>query len=86
MIGEEIIELFSYIIPTKEPVQVKDFTSGKYVYGLGGLAKLFGVAKTTAQKYKNEGFLDPAIIQTGRKVIVNAELALQLLKEHQNKQ
>ncbi|SMP16400.1 Protein of unknown function [Chryseobacterium profundimaris] len=86
MTGEEIIELFSYIIPTQEPVQLKDYTTGKYVYGLSGLAKLFDVGKTTAQRYKNAGFLDPAIIQTGRKIIVNAELALQLLKEHQNKQ
>lgn len=86
MTGEEIIELFSYIIPTKEPVQVKDFTTGKYVYGLSGLAKLLGVGKTKAQELKKLGILDEAITQNGKKIIVNAELALQLLKEHQNKQ
>lgn len=85
MTGSEIIELFSSILPVKEQAQVTDFTSEKYVYGISGLANLLRVAKTTAQKYKNEGFLDAAIIQTGRKIIVDADLALQLLKEHQNK-
>lgn len=85
MTGAEIIELFSSILPVHEQAQVKDFTSEKYVYGISGLANLLKVAKTTAQKYKKEGFLDAAIIQTGRKIIVDADLALQLLKEHQNK-
>lgn len=85
MTGSEIIELFSSIFPVQEQAQIKDFTSDKYVYGLSGLAKLLGVGKTTAQKLKNEGIFDAAITQTGKKIIVNSELALQLLKEHQNK-
>lgn len=81
MTGEEIIELFSYIIPKQEQLEVKDFTTGKYVYGLSGLAKLLGVGKTKAQQIKNSGILDKAIIQNGRKIIVDAELALKLLNE-----
>ncbi|WP_294249554.1 DUF3853 family protein [uncultured Chryseobacterium sp.] len=41
-----------------------------------------GCGKTKAQKIKNSGVLNEAIIQNGKKIIVNADLALKLLKEN----
>lgn len=52
----------------------------KYVYGLKGLAELLGCSKTHAFKLKQSGIFDSAIIQNGKKIIVDAELALKLFK------
>lgn len=50
----------------------------KYVYGIAGIAKLFGCSIPTANRIKKSGKIDQAITQIGRKIIVDAELALEL--------
>ena len=50
----------------------------KYVYGILGIAKLFGCSLPTANRIKKSGKIDKAITQIGRKIIVDAELALEL--------
>lgn len=50
----------------------------KYVYGLKGLAKLFGCSKTTASRIKTSGKIDKAITQIGALLIIDADLALEL--------
>lgn len=50
----------------------------QYVYGLKGLAKLFGCSKTTASRIKQSGEIDEAITQLGHKIIVDAEKAMSL--------
>ncbi len=50
----------------------------QYVYGIAGLARLFGCSKPTANRIKASGRIDAAITQIGRKIIVDAELALEL--------
>lgn len=56
-------------------------TPGKrYVYGLRGIRDLFNVSHPTAQKYKDT-FLAPAIMQRGRKIIVDAAKAMELYKQ-----
>jgi len=50
----------------------------KYVYGLQGIAHLFGCSMPTANRIKKSGKIDKAITQIGRKIIVDAELALEL--------
>lgn len=49
-----------------------------YVYGVSGIAKIFDCSMTTASKIKASGKIDKAIIQVGRKIIVNVDLALEL--------
>ena len=49
----------------------------RYVYGLRGRRDLFNVSHPTAQKYKNT-FLAPAVMQRGRKIIVDVAKAMQL--------
>jgi len=56
----------------------------KYVYGLDGLAKLFGCSKRTAWEIKNSGRINGAIKQVGRTIVTNAELAVTLAGERQN--
>lgn len=53
----------------------------RYVYGLSGLAALFGCSKRSAMNLKASGKIDKAIIQDGRKIVVDAALALELVKK-----
>ncbi len=50
----------------------------KYVYGIGGIARLFGCSIPTANRIKKSGRIDRAITQIGRKIIVDADMALEL--------
>ena len=66
-----------------QPVKVENSTPNqakKYVYGIGGIAELFNCSKTTAGLIKRSGKIDKAISQVGRKIAVDAELALELYK------
>ena len=78
MTGREFLELFGKAINT--PAKVKDFSQTECVFGLDGLASLIGCKKTKAQQVKNSGILDDAIIQNGRKLIIDKNKALELLK------
>ena len=49
------------------------------VYGLEGIKTLFGCSTTTAWRIKNSEWIRPAISQVGRKIVVDADLALELL-------
>lgn len=49
-----------------------------HVYGIAGIAKLFGCSMPTAHRIKKSGKIDRAITQIGRKIIVDAEFALEL--------
>lgn len=50
----------------------------RYVYGLAGIARLFGCSLPTASRIKQSGKIDRTITQIGRKIIIDAELALEL--------
>lgn len=53
----------------------------RFVYGIGGIAQLFGCSTTTANRIKQSGKIDEAIYQSGRTITVDADLALKLMKE-----
>lgn len=52
----------------------------KYVYGIQGLADLLHCSKPTAQRIKSSGKIDAAISQFERTLIIDAELAIELLR------
>ena len=54
--------------------------SGRHVYGLKGIEELFHVSHKTAQKYK-DGILRPAVRQNGRKIITDADYAMELFSK-----
>ena len=70
MTGEEFIFV--------KPAQPAADTEKKYVYGIGGIARLFGCSMPTANRIKKSGRIDRAITQIGRKIIVDADMALEL--------
>ena len=50
-------------------------------YGIEGIAQVFGCSVPTANRIKRSGIIDAAITQIGRKIIVDADMALALAKE-----
>lgn len=50
----------------------------QYVYGIAGIAALFGCSETTAQRIKSSGVINKAIHQQGKTIVVDADLAVQL--------
>lgn len=70
------------ILQSERPVQKLEKTPEKrIVYGLAGIAELFDCSISTAQRIKNSGKLKKAITQVGRKIVVDADLALELFKK-----
>ena len=53
----------------------------KYEYGIRGIAKIFGCSIPTANRIKKSGKINTAITQVGRKIIVDADHALQLAQD-----
>ncbi len=77
MTGEEFLQLNTEG-RVVAPAVVADATHKKHVYGIAGIAALFGCSRPTANRIKKSGKIDRAITQIGRKIIVDAELALEL--------
>ena len=80
MTGEEFIFLNQHVSSESEVAKTpqKTETNKKYVYGIGGIARLFGCSIPTANRIKKSGKINKAITQIGRKIIVEADLALEL--------
>ena len=57
--------------------------TGRLVYGIRGIRELFGVSHLTAQRYK-DGIIKEAVLQNGRKIVVDVDLALKLFNERRN--
>ncbi len=55
----------------------------RLVYGLQGIRGLFGCSHVTAQRYKDT-IIKEAVRQNGRKIIVDADLALELFNKRRN--
>lgn len=65
--------------------QRKVAESSEKVFGLQGIADLFGCSIATALKYKNT-FLAPAVRQIGRKIVTDTAKAQQLFAQHAEKE
>ena len=81
MTGEELLFLAQHGNMSTSEDTTKTFSSKeerRYVYGLAGIARLFGCSLPTANRIKQSGKINRAITQIGRKIIVDADLALEL--------
>lgn len=52
----------------------------KMEYGIAGIARIFNCSMTTANRIKQSGKIDKAISQSGRKIVIDVDLALSLFK------
>lgn len=67
----------------KEATVANDSTTPvdrRLVYGIAGIAQIFNCSMTTANRIKQSGKINRAITQYGRKIVVDADLALELIK------
>jgi hypothetical protein len=55
------------------------------VYGIDGLKELLCCSKSTANRIKACGIIDPAISQVNRTIIIDAQKALELLSTSKSK-
>ena len=81
MIGGELLFLAQHgnISTVRESTKASSSKEEKrYVYGLAGIARLFGCSLPTANRIKQIEKIDRAITQISRKIIIDAELALEL--------
>ena len=58
--------------------------SGRLVFGLRGIEELFGCSHKTAQYYKDH-VIHEAVSQNGRKIVVDADKALELFNQRKAK-
>lgn len=67
-----------------KPIQLTQLNpERRYVYGLAGIRRLFNCGVVTASKYKN-GVIKDAVMQFGRKIVVDADKALELFDAQKN--
>lgn len=80
--GEQLLELLdSRIVKDNIEPDGAAITAKRWlVYGIKGLCELLQCSKATAIRIKNSGVIERAITQTGRKIIIDAQLALDLIK------
>lgn len=79
----ELKEVIASAMPRQE-IERKPDTTPNYIYGLAGIKELFGVSHATAQKLKNT-VLAPAVKQYGRKIVVDAKMAMELFANRNRK-
>ena len=75
MTGEELCFLITKSVESTEAATPQVASKGNY-YGIEGIARV-----PTANRIKKSGIIDKAITQIGRKIVVDADLALSLAKE-----
>lgn len=82
MRGDEFAFLISNLsLLKKEEVKPVESKPKNLVYGIQGIADIFGCSIPTANRIKKSGVIDDAITQVGRKIVVDADLALKLAAE-----
>lgn len=70
------VEKFAQLVSGNDDAPVKR----RLVYGLAGLSQLLGCSVSTAARIKKSGVLAPAIHQIGKIIVVDADLALELMQ------
>ncbi|MCM1715362.1 DUF3853 family protein [Phocaeicola vulgatus] len=72
------MELIEAAQTEKTTPQAPTAPEKRFVYGIAGIAQVFNCSMTTANRIKASGRIDRAIMQNGRIIVVDADLALEL--------
>lgn len=80
MTGEELLFLAQHGNTSPKAREENNVAKEKrlYVHGLAGIARLFGCSLPTVNRIKQSGKINRAITQVVRKIIVDADLDLEL--------
>lgn len=68
-----VAEFMELMNSEKQPAKEK-----KYDYGIAGIARTFNCSRSTAIRIKNDKKYKRAIVQTGRKIVIDVDMALSL--------
>lgn len=82
MSGEEFAFLINNVGVLANKGKTKEQTptpNRKLAYGIKGIANTFGCSIPTANRIKKSGVIDKAISQIGRKIVLDVDLALDLV-------
>ena len=87
MDGEELAFLITSVTTgSQKQIQISQPKEEEHiVYGIAGIAQIFGCSIPTASRIKKSGIINDAITQVGRKIIVKADMALDLAKQNKEK-
>lgn len=77
--AQEFISMLKNDLPFPELERERQ-EEKKYVYGLKGFANLLDVSYQTAYRIKKGGKFDKAISQIGRKIIIDSDMVMDILK------
>lgn len=80
MSGEELYTLLKNLLAITHDDKPKEEPGPHNVYGVAGIAKIFGCSVPTASRIKASGVIDGAITQVKRKIIVDVDKAIELAK------
>lgn len=85
MTAGQLADYLRTAINVSSPVEVSTTgtPSPRLVYGLKGIQRLFGCSNVTAQRYK-AGIIKDAVHQYGRKIVTDADKALELFNAAKN--
>lgn len=84
------VDQFMALLKSSQPANTSKDADGethpkRYVHGISGIKSLFNCSYPTAHKLK-ETIIKPAVHQQGKVIIVDADLAIELFKEHKQVQ
>lgn len=82
-LGMLTVGQFKELMKPYEPKDIELPEEIKYVYGLKGIRELFGVCHAKAHQLK-ETVIKEAVMQNGRKIVVDVNKALELFNEKNN--
>lgn len=60
----------------REAKETKD-----YEFGIAGVARTFGCGQSKAKQILASGVIDDAVTRTGRRIMIDKELAIRLMRE-----
>lgn len=84
-IEKKLDYLIDAVLTLSEKIDQDKPQPPRYVYGIKGIAQLFGCSIATAQRIKSSGVIDAAITQRKRRIIVDAPTALTLFDDPMNR-
>ena len=91
MTGAQFVQLLKINAPQpsdKAEIQVTPKLGPRLIYGTQGLCKLLNCSPATIGRYKSQGVFCGAISQIGRKIVIDADKALECFqnyKEHHHR-
>lgn len=79
-----VSQLVELIENTMKATRAEPEKEKRLVYGIAGIASVFGCSIATANRIKKSGVIKDAIMQDKRLIIVDADRAVELWKEHKS--